>query len=99
MKKFSDFGIKPTLPSFTGEKIKISKVLNCPVVVHDFRITDSQYGKNNEKCLTLQIELNGKHHVVFTGSISLMDMIQKVPKAEFPFTTTIEKENERYEFK
>jgi hypothetical protein len=98
MHQFKDFGIKPKLQSFVGDKIKLSKVLNREVTIHDFRIEDSKYGSGNSKCLYLQIELNDTKHVMFTGSKSLIEMIEQVPKSNFPFKTTIITENERPEF-
>lgn len=99
MKTFKDFGIKTDLQSFTGEKIKISKILNKDIVVLDYKIEDSKYGNGNNKCLFMQIEVDGIKRVLFTGSTVLIDTIQKVPKGDgFPFKTTIVQENERYEF-
>ncbi len=64
-----------------------------------FKIGDSKYSdKGSGKCLQLQIQLSETKHVVFTGSVFLIDTIQKVPADKFPFTTTIIEENERYEF-
>jgi len=98
MKSFKDFGIKPALTSMLGDKIKIDRILNRQIIVHDYRIEDSKYGNGSSKCLYLQIELNGIRNVVFTGSAVLIDLIQQVPKSEFPFTSTIIKDNERFEF-
>jgi len=98
MNRFKDFGIKTELQSFTGDKIKMDRILNREITVHDFRIEDSKYGNGNNKCLYMQISIGETKHVVFTGSVALIDTIQKVPKEKFPFATTIVKENERFEF-
>lgn len=99
MKNFKDFGIKPEIASMTGEKIKISKILNREIVVHDFRIEESKFKKENApSCLHMQISLDDVKHVVFTGSQVLANLIVRIPKDYFPFKTTIIKENERYEF-
>ena len=99
MKSFKDFNIKPELTPMTGEKVKIAKILNREITVHDFRIEESKFKKqNNERCLTIQISIEGTKHVVFTGSAVLISMINKVSKEDFPFTTTITKEGEHYEF-
>lgn len=95
MNKFKDFGIKVTLPAFTGDKIKIDRVLNREITVLDYKIETSKF---KGKCLYLQIELNNTRHVLFTGSNSLMDAIQQVDRKKFPFITTIVRENERFEF-
>ena len=99
MKSFSDFGIKPELTAMTGEKIKISKILNREIVIHDFRIEESKFKKENSaRCLYMQISIDNVKHVVFTGSQVLASMISRVSKEDFPFTTTIVKEGEHYEF-
>ena len=100
MKNFSDFKIAPTQKSFTGDKIKIDRVLNRPIAVHEFRLVDSKFEKGNKngKCLHLQIYLGETPHVLFTGSITLMEMIQQVPREDFPFSTTVIKRNECYVF-
>lgn len=96
MKKFSDFNIKPDYKGFVGDKIKISKVLNREIIIHDFKIEDSKF---DGKRLDLQIQIGETMHVLWTGSIVLMSMIQKIPKTDFPFIATIVRENECYEFK
>jgi hypothetical protein len=98
MKRFDQFGIKPETKSFVGDKIKISRVLDREITVMNYRITDSKYQDKTEKCLHMQIELNGEKHVIFTGSGVLMDMIQQVPREEFPFIAKIIKDNDRFEF-
>lgn len=100
MKKFSDFGITPSVSastSFIGEKIKIDKVLNLEILIKGFSIGKSNK-KENTDCLTLQIHFKGEDRVIFTGSKVLMDMIKKVPINEFPFEATIKEVNEHYEF-
>lgn len=97
MKAFKDFGIKPEISCFSGDKIKIDRIINTEIKVLDFKIEDSKK-KEGTKYLTLQIEKAGIKHVIFTGSKVLMQMIDRVPKSEFPFTTTIIKEQEYLEF-
>jgi hypothetical protein len=99
MKKFSDFGIKTSLQSFTGDKIKMARVLNRDIEVHDYKLEDTKIPEaTNKKCLYLQISIEGVKYVVFTGSSVLIETIQQVPKGDFPFATKIIKDNERYEF-
>ena len=97
MNNFKDFGIKPKLNTFLGDKIKIDRVLNTPITVHRFKIEDSKR-KPGTKFLTLQIEKDGNKHIIFSGSTILIDMIQQVPTNKFPFSTTIIKEAEHLEF-
>jgi hypothetical protein len=70
MKKFSDLNIKVNTRSFEGDKIKISKVLNKEIIIHEFRIEDSKVfkDKGNGKCLYLQISFKDEKHVIFTSS-------------------------------
>lgn len=97
MTKFSELGIKPELSTFTGDKIKVDKLLNAEISVISFKIEDSKK-KPGTKFMTLQLEKQGTKYVFFTGSTILMQMINKVPKDKFPFTTTIIKESEHLEF-
>lgn len=97
MNAFKDFQITTSRAAFTGDKIKIDRILNREIVVADFKIEKSKY-EGKGKCLHLQIELNKTKHVVFTGSNGLIDQIEKVPRDKLPFKTTIIKENERFEF-
>lgn len=95
MKSFKDLGIRSEQQGFTGDKIKISKILNREIVVEAHKVTNSKF---DGSCLHLQIKIGETKHVVFTGSAHLMAMIAQVPKDAFPFKTTIVEENERYEF-
>lgn len=97
MKNFKDFNIKPELTAFVGDKVKIDRIINTEIIIHDYKVSPSTQ-RENSQCLTLQIERGGIKHVVFTGSTVLIQMIEKVPKGNFPFTTTIIKENEYLEF-
>lgn len=95
MKTFKDLNIQVEVHHFTGDKIKISKVLNREITVFAYKIEDSKF---TDKCLHLQIEMNGTKHVLFTGSTYLMIAIQKTVPGDFPFKTTIVENDERYEF-
>lgn len=95
MKKFSSFGIKPDIKTFMGEKIKIDRIINREIIVSDYKIEPSNFEGDR---LTLQIEVSGDHRIVFTGSKILTNLIKQIPKSEFPFSTTIVKDRECYEF-
>jgi len=97
MHQFKDFGIKPNISSFVGEKISISRLFNLQITVIAFKIEPSKQ-KAGTELLTLQIEKSGEKRIVFTGSIVLIQMIKKVPENKFPFTTIIKGDNEYYEF-
>jgi hypothetical protein len=95
MRQFKDFGIETLRPGFVGDKIKIERILNREIIIHEFRIEESKY---NGKCLYLQIGIGEVKYVVFSGSRFLIEMIQKVPISEFPFKSTIIKTNDHFEF-
>ncbi|MGB5818837.1 MAG: hypothetical protein WBG90_05080 [Saonia sp.] len=97
MRNFKDFNIKPKVTNFVGDKIKIDRVLNREILVTNYKIGPSNQ-KENTQCLTLEFQFKGNKHILFTGSTILMQMIEKVPKSSFPFTTTIVRENEYFEF-
>jgi hypothetical protein len=100
MKSFSQFNIQATTRGFEGEKIKMSRVLNREIAVHHFKIEDSKCFKErgHGKCLQLQITLSNEKHVIFTSGSALIEAIKQIPETEFPFSTTIVKDNERLIF-
>jgi hypothetical protein len=91
MNRFSQFNIKAPARGFEGSKIKISRILNKEIVIHDFKIEESKVqefkDKGSGKCLYLQISFNNEMHVVFTSGGGLIETIQQVPKNSFPFTS------------
>ena len=95
MKTFAEFNIQTTQKAFIGDKIKIERILNISISVIAFKIEESKY---KGKYLNLQIKKGDVDHVVFTGSTSLMEMIQLVPEDGFPFQATIVKKDERFLF-
>lgn len=100
MNTFSQFSIQAPTRGFEGDKIKMSRILNREIVVHDFKIEDSKVfkEKGSGKCLQLQISFSNEKHVVFTSASGLIEVILQIPKNGFPFTTTIIEENDRYIF-
>jgi hypothetical protein len=102
MNKFSDFNIETTTKYFDGDKIRIERIFNREIQVHDFKIEDSKVQAFKErgagKFMHLQISLKGEKYVVFTAASALMEAIQKVPKDKFPFDTIIINDNKRYKF-
>lgn len=99
MKKFSDLGIKIETP-MTGDKIKLSKVLNRLFILLDFNISDSKFQKGkSEKCLKIQIEIDGEKRIIFSGSSILICQIAQMSKSDLPVECTIIQVGEHYEFK
>lgn len=88
---FSDFADKEVLD---GAKRKISTLLNQPITVLRFRISESHY---KDKCLTIQFEQNGSHFVTFTGSAVLQDMCKKYAD-KMPFKAKIVRINNYFTF-
>lgn len=95
MRKFSDFNIKTEVSCFVGDKIKISKVLNRPIVIHASKIVNSEY---TGKRVDMQIEMSGVKYLLWSGSKVLIDMISKVPDECYPFETTIVEEDKMFIF-
>lgn len=97
MKTFKELGIIVETPtqSFIGDKIKVDRILNKQISVLDYKVEPSKY---KGQCLYMQILVGEDKRVVFTGSQFLITVLQQIPKASFPFTACIVKENEHYEF-
>jgi len=97
MNTFKQFQISIPNDGFTGDKIKISKILNREITVIAAKIVNSNY-EGKGKRLDIQIELNSTKHIIFTGSTGLIKAIEQIPTEGYPFTTTIIQNDERYEF-
>lgn len=98
IKDFNDFGIKSK--NFTGEKISIDRILNEVIVIEAFKIEKSKYAdKGNGKRLDLQIKRGENQHVIFTGSMVMMDIILQLPADAFPFQAKIVRINMHYELR
>ena len=96
MKRFSEFAAPSSI--LDGEKIRIDDILNVELIIIGYKVAPSKYEKNKSgKCLTLQIQLNDVHRVVFTGSDVLISQIE-LYAAEFPFIATIKKIDRFYSF-
>jgi len=92
--RFSDFAESAKI--LDGPKIKLDDVVNIEVTVLGFRVSQSKYAKNKSgKCLTIQIEVNGEHRVVFTGSDVLLDQMEQYGN-RVPFVATIRKIDRYY---
>lgn len=97
MNSFKEFNIKPNIHAFVGDKIPAKKLINHSITVLGYKIEPSKQ-KAGTELLTLQIEKSGEKRVVFTGSTVLIDQIKRVPREKFPFQTTINGDNDYYEF-
>jgi ribosomal protein L31 len=95
MKEFKEFNIKTSLQNFVGEKIYIHRIINREVIVHDFKVEKSKFDTGDGKCLYIQIEVDSRKHILFTGSKALRSMIEQVPREDFPFKTVIIEEADK----
>jgi hypothetical protein len=96
LKRFSDFAQEGG--PLDGTKLKIDDILNKEIMIIGFKMKDSKYAKSNSsKCLTIQFELDGNRHVVFTGSSVLIEQIEKY-QDKIPFLTIIKKIDRYYTF-
>lgn len=99
IKRFSDLGITVTNKKFVGEKIRLAKVIGIEILVHAYYIKPSKYPeRGSDKCLWLQISVDGKKYVAFSIAKILMESIVKIPEDSFPFLTTVINTNDFYEF-
>lgn len=93
-KRFSDFAEEQK--PLDGDKIKVEQVLNIEVEIIGYRVTRSKYEKNKSgKCLQLQMEIDGAHRVLFTGSDVLIEQMEKYGE-QVPFRTTVKKIDRYY---
>jgi hypothetical protein len=84
MERFSDFAdVRKVLD---GDKIRIESVLNQEVTVLGYRVAKGKH--KTERCLTLQIEVDGGRRVVFTGSEVLISQMEQYG-SRCPFVATI----------
>jgi hypothetical protein len=90
MKSFTEFADERILD---GDKTKVDDIINQEVIINGYNIKQSQY--KEKQYLTLQIILNEKKFVLFTGSEVLIDQLTKY-KDEIPFKATIRKINKYY---
>jgi len=99
MKTFSSFGIQAAAKPFSGKHIDIERIIGTEIIISDFKIGPSKYpDKGNGKRLDMQITLDGVERITWTSGVALQETIQLVPRSEFPFKTTIIRNNQRFEF-
>jgi hypothetical protein len=98
MKKFSE--IEKARGKLEGLKLHIDAILNRPIRLLAFELTDSKH--NAEKCLTLQYEIEEAppdgaqqwvKHITFTGSKALIKQLEGVEQDDFPVETKIIKQS------
>lgn len=97
MKKFKDFNIKSKNDNFSGEKIKINKILDKEIIIENYKINASKIRIGTEY-LSIKIKFLEEDRVLFSGSKNLIEMIKQVNEKDFLFLATIIKQGERLEF-
>jgi hypothetical protein len=101
MKSFSQLEIKIDYQQtgFVGNKIEVSELFNQEISVFAYKIVPSKFPKpGRDNCLHMQIELNGEKRVVFVTSEVLMRVLKQIPDDDFPFKTTIKKNQKMFVF-
>lgn len=95
VEKFCDFADEKPLE---GEKVKIDNILGKEITVLAYQIAESKFRRDStSEYLKLQFELDGKKHIIFTGSGVLARQCEKY-KEHLPFTAVIVKPDRYYTF-
>jgi|GEM_PF-271191 len=86
--RFSEFNPRPI--GLEGEKKRVGEILNCEILVRDFRIIKGKY--NTDSCVQIQFEMEtgDKKFVVFTGSSVLQQQLE-TSRERIPFRATIQR--------
>lgn len=89
-RRFNELNITIETKAFKGDKIRIERILNQEIEVHDFKVEPSKYPKQNSAtCLHLQIKYKDEFKVVFSGSNYLQRALLQMLPEHFPFRTKI----------
>jgi hypothetical protein len=96
MIEFKDIpGVRRLCPPIVGRKIHITEVLNKEVAVFHYSVHRSKFYKDGI-CLRIQIEFNDEKRALFVGSQGILYYLEQIN--QFPFKTTIIKDNKYYHF-
>lgn len=95
MKQFAELNIKTKPALFLGRRLLMEDILNQKITVHAYKIEASKFkerGNGNRLCIDFEMADNpNKRLIVFTGSGSLMDIMNNTTEYDFPFQGTIVK--------
>lgn len=89
---FSDFADESK--AFDGDKKKLDDILNQEILILDFKVKDSKQCIGS-KYLTIQFKIDDKTFIVFTGSMVLINQLEKY-KDNLPFYTVIKRIDKYY---
>lgn len=101
MNTLQKLGIKTQASSLVGKRVDMDEVFDNNIIIHKYEVRDSKYPrKPGEKCMWLQIEMEGTMKVCFTTSVVLMNTLKLVEEASFPILTRIikNKSSRSFEF-
>lgn len=89
MKKFSELGIKQEddRKMFNCQQVSISDVINCEIEILDF-IPNMKTSQGDGRYL-VNHRCNGAEGKFFTNSTAIKNILDQVPKNDFPFATII----------
>lgn len=103
MRSFSEFGLKTDV--VIGDKITIDNLFDKEIVIEKTIITDTKYPGRNSSGMRMQMQLyippSDKRYSCFTGSDSLINLIQQAEKTVkdlYPFKTRIVKQGKMFLF-
>lgn len=86
MKDFKELQIKVSSRDF------IKNVLDKEIIVKSGTV----YYRKGEKKVKIRIEANGRESIISTGGECLIEAIEQIKKADYPFKTTIKVDNNGY---
>ena len=89
MKRFSELGIKldDDRKVFNCTQVSISDVINCELEIIDF--IPGMTTKHGEGRSLVHFRLDGNEGKFFSNAGSIKNVLEAVPKEDFPFLTTI----------
>lgn len=96
--RFHDFSTEDK--RLEGSKLKLRDIINKEILITGFSLAESKYNGDqspHKEYLTLEFEMEGEKHIVFTGSEVLSQQIQKY-KENIPFYVTIKQIDRYYSF-
>jgi len=95
MLKFSDFA--SDIQPLDGKKKKILEVIDKQIIVTNYKIKPSQYKKGSDLYVAIQADLNGERIIIFTGSLILIEQLEKYGD-RIPFETKIKQIDKFFTF-
>ena len=103
MRSFSELGLKTDM--IIGDKITIDNLFDKEIVIEKTIIADTKYPGRNSSGMRMQMQLyippSGKRYSCFTGSDSLINLIQLAENKVddlYPFKTKIIKQGKMFLF-